>query len=244
MATLDPRNVIINNPRDIDFLGIDASPIYLTIDASVSVGATSYSIDAYDYVVDAASHNFTQLTREPLFDLSSGGGIFYENNEITGYGESSFFDGLNDLFFGSSGGGKFAAGLLYVDGIYSGRAYPFSPPDFFTPSGTGYQSHTFSDIVTETDTGGTPPVDVLRDVTVSVSVPQFTGALRDGDLKMVITFSGSVSGTHSGVSSVTDTVEIDASAWDSPDFRDIRGTYGATSYDPNGIEYVWSVTIG
>lgn len=237
MATIEVRNVVINNPRVLDFLLIDSSPIYSTIDGSVSVTGGSFTIDDKDFVVSSASHTFPQLVREHSFEVTTG--IFYENQEIDVFGVTSYYDGLDDLLFGSNSG-KFIAESRPVSSHLNSFSQPFSPPFFYTPNATGNLDHGFEDIVEITDTTGTPPSNVsTRDLFVTVGTPIFTGDLLDGDFKLVVLFGAVIQ----GLPSYTDSLEIDASAFGSPELRDIRGTYGATSTDDNGIEYVWSITL-
>lgn len=243
---LAPENKVLNNPRVIDNLLIESSPIYQTLDASVSVSGGSYTVDGYDYVVSAVSKNFDQLQRERAVEVALSGGIFYANESIDVYGNRSYFDGLNDLIMGSNAG-KFIAANREIDTRLNAFSLPFSPPFFFTPySGNGILPHIFADAVEITDPDGTPPANVKeKNVSVSVGTPFFAGKLLDGDLKMIVAFSAAVQGWLSGNSgSVNDRVEIDCSAWGTPEFRDIRGTYGTTSTDENGISYTWSITIG
>ena len=66
-------------------------------------------------------------------------------------------------------------------------------------------------------------------------------ATTAGDLKIVVLLAYVIDfGSFSGLF----TYEIYASSWTILDFRDIRGTYGTSSTDVNGIEYTWSVTVG
>lgn len=242
---LTPENKVLNSPRVIDMLAIESSPIYQTLDASVSVSGGSFTLDGYDYEVSSVSKTFDQLERERAVEVSLSGGMFYVNEEVNIYGIRSYYDGLNDLLFASNAG-KFVALNRNLDNRLNAFSLPFSPPEFLTPNGSGSFFHRFVDAVEITDPDGTPPTNVKeKDVLVSVSAPVFTGNLLDGNLKMIIDFSASVQGwfnTNSG--SVIDSIEIDCAAWGTPEFRDIRGTYGTTSTDDNGISYTWSITIG
>ena len=236
---LSPKNIIADSPAVTTNLALDASPIYTTIDASVSVAATSYTVDDYDYAVASASHSFTQLQREPLIDATTSY-IAYENEEIDGLETPTYFDGLDDFIFPSSGAGKFAADILNFTDVLTP---PFSPPRFYTPDATGSQSYFFDEVVTETNNDPDPPEVNQVDIRATVGTPVFTGTVLGGDLKMTITFSGVVFGFGPGAGTVNETVEIDCSSWTSADFRNIRGTYGKTTTDDNGIAYTWSLTV-
>lgn len=237
--SISPKNIVADSPTVTANLALDASPIYTAIDASVSVAATSYTVDNYDYAVASASHSFTQLQREPLIDATTSY-IAYENEEIDGLEAPTYFDGLDDFIFPSSGAGKFAADILSFTDV---STPPFSPPRFYTPDATGSQSYFFNEVVTETNNNPDPPEDNLVDIRATVGTPIFTGTILGGDLKMTITFAGVVFGSGPGAGTVTEDVEVDCSSWTSADFRDIRGTYGKTTTDGNGIAYTWSLTV-
>ena len=236
---LTPRNIVLDGPdvfSKVAFIGIDpltssaeGSPIYETIDAEVSVNG-SYTVGTVTYEY-AGTANATQRTRESIrtdatLDIS---GEHYEIERD--HDVSSWID------FGvilSASEDTFAAVQGNILGCNGGTP-PFAPPVFLPePEIVEYVEGT------STDTSTSPATVNTISVELQLSPPFFTGSIQDGDLKMNV----SLRIVENGNPAETFTHEIDASAWTTADFRDIRGTYGATDYDSNGIAYVWSVTIG
>jgi hypothetical protein len=239
MGFLDPRNIIADGPdvfAKVAAIGIDplvssaeGSPIYETIDAEVSVNG-SYTVGSVTYEYSGTT-SVTQRTRESIrtdavIDFAG------ENYEVVrDHGISSWVD------FGvilDASENTFAAVQGNILGCNGGTP-PFAPPSFLlAPSIIEYIDGT------STDTDPDPDLIEAIIVELQIAPPFFTGSIQNGDLKMKV----SLRIVENGNAAETFTAEIDCSTWDSTDFRDIRGTYGTTSYDTNGIEYVWSVTIG
>jgi len=235
--SLDPRNIVADGPdvmSKVLAIGIDplasngeGSPIYETIDAEVTVTG-SYTVGTVTSAYSGTT-NIIQRTRESIrtdamIDIA---GVNYEiirENDVS-----------NWMDFGviiSSSENTFAAVQNNILGCNAGTP-PFAPPGFLlAPSIIEYIDGTIID----TD----PPSVGVISVELNVTPPFFTGSIQNGDLKMNV----SLRVVEYGNPPETFTYEIDASSWAILDFRDIRGTYGTTSYDTNGIEYIWSVTLG
>ena len=237
MAVLDPRNIVADGPDVFALdpaashaafsLGAEASPIYLTVDASVAVSG-SYTVGTVTREY-SGSTSVTQRTRAAIrtdAEVDSAG----ENYEIKrDHGDSNWGD-FGVLMGGASN--TFSAVHWNPMGCNGGTP-PFAPPTFVLDS-------FIVEYVDGTETDTAPDPDTETPITVEVSVvpPFFTGSIQDGDLKMLVRLIA----VENGVMETFDE-EIDASAWTVTDFRDIRGTYGTTSTDSNGIEYTWSITI-
>lgn len=241
--SLEPRNLVCDGPdvfSRVLAIGIaplsssgEGSPIYLTIDAEATVSG-SYTDGSLEYAF-SGSTAIDQRTRVDIRSIIGGVDIAGENYEITRNNDiSSWVD------FGFITGGdvnEFAAVQSNTLGC-NGGSPPFAPPGF-------YHFDIFDSIPgTRTDTAEDPDLVLDRSIGLVFTPPYFTGSIQDGDLKMVISLDATVNQGDPDEYSETFNVEIDCSAWTTLDFRDIRGTYGDTSYDVNGIEYIWSVTIG
>lgn len=232
---LDPRNIVADGPDVMSQLilaaslgiGAEASPIYETIDASVTVSGTCTDGDI-EYVYSGTT-SIPQLTRIVLRDYISGVAIAnYEierENDASSYADIGIFSGV--------GVSEFIAILGNVMGC-NGGVPPFSPPRF-EPTTILDENLTGTRIDNSVD----PPEESPFAISLTLTLPYFIGTIADSNLELLTDLTVS-----DGVGGGFFTASTDASAWTSPDFRDIRGTYGATSYDVNGIEYVWSVTIG
>jgi len=237
---VEARNITADGPDLFQFnFVIDASPIYLTLDASISVLGGSFTDGDFDYEVAPASKTHTQRTRQLSRDTSFGE-VIGENVEIERVHDvSSFYDHADDLFIVSDVD-RFAAILGDVDGFggLQDQLSPYSPPVF--PLNSGDFFHRFDDIVTKTRTSNGD--EVQRDVVTTVFAPRFEGSILGEDLKMIISLGVSISSAPSFGD--TFDVEIDASSWGSAELRDIRGTWGGTDTDDKGIGYTWSITLG
>ena len=238
MAVLDPRNIVADGP-DVFALassvsdglsphGAEASPIYLTVDASVAVSG-SYTVGTVTREY-SGSTSVTQRTRAAI-RTDAEVDVVGENYEIErDHGDSNWAD-FGVLQTGASN--TFSAVHWNPMGCNGGTP-PFAPPSFvLAPSIVEYVDGT------ETDTAPDPDTETPITVEVRVVQPLFTGSIQDGDLKMLVRLVAVENGVME-----TFYEEIDASAWTVTDFRDIRGTYGKTSTDSNGISYTWSITIG
>jgi len=237
MAVLDPRNIVADGPDVFALpsavgvgpspLGAEASPIYLTVDASVAVSG-SYTVGTVTREY-SGSTSVTQRTRAAI-RTDAEVNVVGENYEIErDHGDSNWGD-FGVLQTGASN--TFSAVHWNPMGCNGGTP-PFAPPSFVLDSFiVEYVDGT------ETDTAPDPDTETPITVVLHVFLPIFMGSIQDGDLKMLVR----VIAIENGVAEIF-REEIDASAWTVTDFRDIRGTYGTTSTDSNGIEYTWSITI-
>jgi hypothetical protein len=236
---LPPRNIVLDGPdvfSKIAAIGInplassaEGSPIYQTIDAEITVtGSYTVGTVTYDYSGTATA---TQRIRDSI-RTDAALDIYGENYEITRSNDVSTWIDFGAII--SAPENTFAAVQSNYLGCNGGTP-PFAPPGFLlAPPIIEYIDGT------STDSSISPPL--VEDVSVELQItpPYFTGSIQGGDLKMNVNLSI----VENGNPQETFVHEIDASGWGVLDFRDIRGTYGTTSYDSNGIEYVWSITIG
>jgi hypothetical protein len=239
--SLDPRNIVADGPdvmSKVLAIGIlplsssgEGSPIYTTIDAEASVSG-NFTSGVYDYSF-SGSTTIDQRIRVDIRSIVGGVDFAGEHYEIIRDNDvSSWVD------FGVITGGaelEFAAVQSNILGCNGGTP-PFAPPNFYPATDIdGYIDGT------RVDNSDPTPISEPSSIQLLFGPPYFTGSIQDGDLKMVVSLAYVIdSGDFSG----SFTYEIDASSWTTLDFRDIRGTYGTTSTDDNGIEYIWSVTIG
>jgi len=240
--SLDPRNIVADGPdvmSKVLAIGIDplsssgeGSPIYTTIDAEVSVSG-AYTDGFLEYSFTGTT-SIDQRTRVEIRSIIGGvdfAGEHYEiirDNDVSSWVDFGVITGVAEL--------EFLSVQSNILGCNGGTP-PFAPPNFIC-SILGFVDGERVD--TEPDPNVTEP----RAIELSIIPPYFTGSIQDGDLMMVVALSIKVNVSDPDEYSETLTHEIDASSWTTLDFRDIRGTYGTTSYDTNGIEYIWSVTIG
>ena len=252
---IEPRNIVCDSPDVFSQLigvtastpsGIDASPIYTVRNATVTIngdydGEVGTAFEDYNYSYSNVTLDAVEQTREGLRDLVAG--VFFENYEVsTSKTEVSSFADI--LFEDAMPPNTFVATQGDIPSASDQTRQPFAPPSM---GGGDPLTHVESDGV---DVGvltitNTPPPDTILDLSVSMvfNGPFFRGTIEGSDLEMYFTLSGTINQGHQP-ESVNEEVTVDASSWGSPDFRDIRGTYGTTSTDENGIEYVWSITIG
>ena len=237
MAVLDPRNIVADGPDVFSRLAAlsyiplpssaEGSPIYLTIDAEVAVSG-SYTVGTVTYSYTGTT-SVTQRTRESIRTDAAADTDHYE---ITRDHDPSSWADIGVII--SATANTFSATQWNVLGCNGGTP-PFAPPTFLlAPSIIEYIDGTATDTAPDPDTENPIPLEL------NVFPPTFTGTIAGGDLKMLVKLRIVENGNAAEIF----THEIDASAWTSLDFRDIRGTYGTTSYDANGIEYIWSVTVG
>jgi hypothetical protein len=232
---------IHGNDSGMGFSSCEASPIYTTLDASVAVsgnysGTGSYSGIDYDY---SCTTSIAQQTRADLRSLIDS--ITANQTVFRDSGDTSYYD-LGQITDIPSG--QFAATLAVLSGI-NNQYSPFVPPAF-AQSAFGTADGLIESIDpagTRTDTNADPDDETDLACEITVLPPFFIGDFGV-DLKMVVRITAVMNHGIAEQYTFTDDFEVDASTWDSADFRDIRGTYGKTSYDANGIEYVWSVTVG
>jgi hypothetical protein len=250
--SLAPRNIVIEGPDVFGNMGaitfgepsgIDAPPFYASFSGEVTINGSYYGTGSFsdiEYVYSSILMETQPLTRIGLRDASLNVTAFDEQYEITRKTDPSAIADIGGA--GTSSDGNCVACCAFLMAP-SGQFVPLSVPLFastgfptFDPDdGTGTRIDHSTDPATE--------ADIL--VSAVFSGPTFTGTIGEADFRMRfavrITFFTASGEINSDVFDFTD--EIDVSAWSTADFRDIRGTYGATSYDANGIEYVWSVTI-
>jgi len=231
---LTPRNIVCDNPQVFSFIaqrlstdptGIDSSPIYLTVDAQVAVSG-SYTAGSNDYDFSATT-SISTLNRVSIMD---GRTLSAANQNLDG----TQYDLAQEVLLEA---GEFAATIAKLIGADTFRFLiaPFGPPEFLH-DGLGEENLV---IGTVTDNNDDPATVTDAIGTFILSTPFFTGTIQGGDLKLKVRLIANLTN-----SSNTFIHEVDASAWGSPEFRDIRGTYGTTSTDSNGISYTWSITIG
>lgn len=239
--SLTPRNIVADSPLSLEgiaFLtigdptGIEASPIYTQISGACTINGTYNAPGDIDYIYDNAAVNPDPLnTRVALRDLSPF--LVLESYRIAERyaGYSPFYvdvGATSDIV----GDGEFVA----VHGrLVSRTISPLSIPIFSTDlvktnANAGTRRDNTTSPATETDIGAT----------ITLKMPFTRGTIEDGDLVIVFQILADMESREN----YTMELEVDASGWGSTDFRDIRGTYGTTSTDPDGIEYIWSITIG
>ena len=226
---LTPRNIICDGPDVMsDVLlsalytptGIDASPIYGTINATCGISGSYTNPNTGDKFTYSNTLTPNQSNRVGLRDSTLLAEL--ENYEFTrDHGEESAW---GDVFMGDSQGVDEFQAIQGTAISSHGRVVPFSPPRF---SADIYKYD--SDI----------------DSSVTFLPPSFRGTIEGGDLEMVVSIGVSMN-ISDGASAYTDSMSfaVDASLWGSPEFRDITGTYGDTTIDSKGITYTWSVTVG
>lgn len=231
-----PRNIVADGPDAFNLAlraeynsgltAIEASPIYTSLSGSVYING-SYSSFDYDYDFDKT----IILDPRARSNIRTGTTIIEEENyEVERVGAVSTYADLPDIF---SAFGHSSSEVVIMHGApvsITGQTVPFAPPAY---SITGL-SVTDTQAGTETDEDNN-----VTDITgvFSVSVPQFRGSVEGGDLEMYFLMQANISDGPNFEHA------IDASSWDSADFRDIRGTYGTTSVDSNGVSYTWSLTL-
>jgi len=245
MGFLDPRNLVVDGPDAFCSLivfaiapsstGAEGSPIYTTIDADGDATG-SWSDGTWDYTFTGSGSIITQRVRQAARDQIIGVDISGENYEITRkYSESSWADiGIisgydTDKFYAEQG---------YTLGC-NGGVPPFAPPIFRTDTQIiSFVPGLRTNILDPSDTN-------VTSTEIRITPPYFTGSIQDGDLKMVIRMDVWFDyGTGTPTFLEEFLIETDCSSWTTTDFRDIRGAYGETSIDVNGITYTWSITIG
>ncbi len=231
-----PRNIIADGPDAFSLAlraeynsgitAIEASPIYTSISGSVYVNG-SYSSFGYDYSF-GKTMTLGPRTRS---DIRAGiTTIEEESYEVERVGAVSTYADLPDLFtaFGHS-----SSEVVIMHGApvsITGQTLPFAPPAYSISE----LSITDTQAGTETDPDGN--TTYVTGV-FSISVPLFRGTIEGGDLEMYFLMQANISDGPNFEHA------IDASSWGTADFRDIRGTYGTTSVDTNGVSYTWSLTL-
>lgn len=243
-----PRNIVADGPEffknlaygavPFDAYLLDASPIYLNMEGIVSGRDGSYTEGLVTYVVTYHQYLKPILSRVTLRGDATN--IVPAHEEILRDHDVSSWLDRTDQFAGGSG--TFFAlqvGVDYAPGSGIVQLSPYSPPlfinfDFFQG---------FVGVITRTDNSTSPPTVTTQDILYHLTGPKFTGSIFGGDLKMTITFT--VNMNYSGPGAYTNifTIEIDCSAWGSPDFRDIRGDYIGNFTDPNGLLFDCKVGI-
>jgi hypothetical protein len=243
--SITPRNIVLDGPDVMSAvlaIGInpisssgEGSPIYETIDAEAAVSGT-YTDGPLEYDFSSTTA-IPQQYRAELRPLVGGVDVAGEHYEIErDHDVSSWVD------FGFISVGDPSTFLALQSNILgcNGGSPPFAPPFFYV--GTDLTDYSIEGTVT--DTSEDPETVNPRGIELIFTPPFFRGSIQDGDLEMVVSLTATVNVEDPGEYTETFEFITDASAWDTTDFRDIRGTYGTTSYDANGIQYIWSITLG
>ena len=222
-------------------VGIDASPIYTTLNASVTIDGSYYgtvgtSYEDIEYIYNAVAINAVQLDRIGLRDIFYG--IVAANFEVLlNYDVSTYIDVMDT---DSVPAGEFIAICSPLPSVSGTGVMPFSPPKF-SPS-LNHASGDGQGVGTRKDHNDSPASESDLDVTVVWSGPLFRGTIEEGDLEMFFTLTGTIN-TNQQPEAIYEEIVIDCSSWDSTDFRDIRGTYTEIDTDANGITYDWEIVI-
>ena len=241
--SLTPRNIVADSPdvmSKVLFIGIspisssgEGSPIYLTIDATASVSG-SYTDGDIDYAY-SGSDSIPQKNRVEIRPLVSGvdvAGEHYEivrDNDVSSWVDFGFITGIDTNEFLATQSNDLGC---------NGGIPPFAPPEFLPDNMEAFVEGT------RTDNSETPALVTTPSIKFVFYPPYFVGSIQDGDLIMRVSLEISVNDGDADEYIEVFNFDTDASAWVSTDFRDIRGTYGDTNTDANGMEYTWSVTIG
>jgi hypothetical protein len=243
--SLAPRNIVADSPeslRAITFItfgdptGIEASPIYTEISGTCTINGTYNNTfggtEDVDYIYDNAEVTPDSLdTRVALRDLSPFPALInYRISELyAGYSPFYVDVGATSDIVGS---GEFVA----VHGhLVSRKSTPLDIPIFSTDL---VKTNTTAGIRRDNTTD--PPTEIDIGATITLKMPFTRGTIEDGDLVIVFQIFAEMESRGN----YTMELEVATTGWDSTDFRDIRGTYSATTTDPDGIEYDWSITIG
>lgn len=240
--SLTPRNIVVNGPyflRDIQFAtggdpsGLEASPIYTSISGTCDINGSYYGtgfLSDIEYIYSSVTLTPDSLTtRRSLRSLSP----FHDYSS-----DSIITDEIWNVDVGATGDLVGANEFVAVHGYQVSR----TPSPFDIPIFSERLTKENLTAGTRRDHSTSPATDSDIGASIEIVPPAVTGSIEGGDLKLVFSI---IVGMNLGAENYTETLqlEIDASAWTSTDFRDIRGTYGATSYDSKGIEYIWSLTI-
>lgn len=273
MSFLEPRDVVIPNPDsmrvipqfvdlrhpadrpgDVGILAtkLDASPIYTSISATCAIsGSHIRTLDVIRYSGEVTTAVMTRISLRDLALMSSEPGYRPINPGIA-EGEGSFdrLFSVLDLLFNpfSSLSDRFVAvcGLTVsstlpappLAGNYRNRA-PYDPPVFIGDI-RGFNNRVGTQ-------GGFSSLSFRRPVSADLHtwVSRVSGSVSEGNTVLEIGIRVVTSSNiEPSLSDEVFTVQLDTSEWGSAEWRDIRGTYGATNVDSRGIQYVWSVTIG
>jgi hypothetical protein len=240
--SLEPKNIVVEGPdvfgNVLGFTfgepsGVDAPPFYSSFTGSVVVNG-SYIDGDFEYDYDSVLIETNELERIGLRDPLLGLTAFEPVYEVIRKTSPSAFVDVGGATITADGKCVACCGFA---GSVSGQLVPLSVPFFASAGFPDFNPSFGAGMVT--DNSQTPPVQSESELEASFFGPSFTGLIGDTDFHM--NFSLSITNA-AGVTAFTNS--IDVSAWTTADFRDIRGTYSQTDYDANGIEYVWSVTIG
>ena len=236
---------------------IDASPIYTELSGSVVLNGSYTTYDSMsnsdrEFVYDNVEFDFPVITR-----------IYHRDPALNPGAESAeaaqFFDSItgvrsyHDKGFINSAvpEGRFLAIHGWQASIRNPS--PFDTPVFIAPNDSSIMffalfSKELESVGTVTITprnGGDPTVKNIG-AQMLLQRPYLLGSIEGGDLELIFTLSYRINiDAFPAGPPIQDGFEhiIDASAWSSPQLRDIRGTYGATETDERGLEYTWSLTI-
>jgi len=250
--SLTPKDIRVEGPDVFGNLavvtlgepsGIDAPPFYESFHGELTMNGSYYGSGFYsniEYVYSSVLMETQELTRiglrDPLLDVMA----FEEGYEVVRNTDPSGFADIGGTT--ASADGKCAAFCGFVQAP-SGQFVPLSVPWFTSAGSPSFDPDPGIGVRRDHDDDPVTEIDIL--VYPSFTGPYFTGTIGESDFRMKfgvrVTFFTTTGELNPDVRSFE--VEVDVSAWTSFNFRDIRGTYGATSYDVNGIEYVWSITL-
>lgn len=220
--------------------GGDASPIYMTVNASVTINGSYYGTGAYEnieYIYNAATITATELNRVAVRDTIYS--AYEPHYEIT---LSGFASTWVDIFDEDSiPSDSFIAIFASLPSTASQDYMPFSPPKF-DRGNSPFIDLSGTSVGTRRDHSAGPPSDNNMDVTLGIDGPLFRGSIAGGDLEMYFTLTGTINQPYE-TESINEEIAVDCSSWDSTDFRDITGTYTQLDTDANGITYDWEIVI-
>lgn len=253
--SLEPRNIVVDGPDvfgnagSLTFgepSGVDAPPFYSSFSGALAMSGsyygaagTAYEDIEYDFNgISMATQELERIgLRDPLLGLTAFE-IRYEINRNTD--PNAFIDigGANAL-----ADGKCIACCAFR-GAPSGQFVPLSVPWFQSAGNPSFDPD--AGVGVRRDHSNDPPTESDILVNASFIGPSFTGTIGESDFRMKFSVRVTFFTESDEINSLERNfnVEVDVSSWTTLDFRDIRGTYGTTSTDPNSIEYAWSVTIG
>lgn len=250
--SLTPRNIIVDSPIALSallndvydpFYSFEASPIYTSISCEISVNGsyygkvgTSYEDIEYDYT----GLTFPALTRTRI-SVRDAEWNFNDPESVNLYRSGVYVRADLGSVFGLFPEDK----CVVVQGWRTERGNtpaPFDPPFFETAS---MRFENYENAGTRTDHGADPPTQSALKATFSVGVPNIIGSITGGDLKLRISIGYRLNLDIAQGERREGSVwyEQDISGWTSGNFRDIRGTYGGTVTDEEGLEYTFSLTI-
>lgn len=234
--SLSPRNIVVNNPKVVSEIilrtpllfssGFEASPIYQDISGTLTIDG-SYSDGDFNFIYDNAVITIDPLERIAKRDCLPATPVIIERSISDERVDETVSIIIPSGKFTATSGFRIARNL-------QNRATPLDPPIL---QGDFTKTNPTSGILR--DNSVSPPVDTDISADLSFSIGPLSGSISAGN---AVFFVRAVISTSTGDGGSFDK-EIDASAFTTPDWRDIRGTYSQTDTDVNGITYTWSFTI-